>query len=113
VTRPVRLKLARWAALTALLLAPALAVVLMRGGEVQGEYTQVDGPGKMVFRGERVYITTALGITFASRYELDGNRVIIRGAAGSQVFTRDGGTLDAGLGIRYVKTIERGSPIDE
>lgn len=80
-----------------------------RDGGIRGEYVQVDGPGRLEFRRQRVYITSALGLRFASKYEVDGDHIIIKGTTGSQVYTRDGESLDAGLGIRYVKVETEGS----
>jgi hypothetical protein len=84
-------------------LAVIAVIVISRGSGVSGTYRQADGTGSMEFRGSKVYITTVLGTTFVSNYEVDGNRVIIKGAGGSQVFTRSGDTLDGGLGIRFVR----------
>jgi hypothetical protein len=95
--------------LCGLVLAGAIGWMGLREGGMRGEYAQVDGPGRLEFRGKRVYITTALGLRFASPYEVDGHHIIIKGAAGSQVYTREGETLDGGLGIRYVKVESEGS----
>ncbi|MBX3356793.1 MAG: hypothetical protein KF745_00035 [Phycisphaeraceae bacterium] len=73
------------------------------GGGLSGTYTEQDGVGKLEFKGDRVYVTTLLGMTFVASYETDGNHVIIRGAGGSQVYTIDGNTLDGGGGVRFVK----------
>ena len=39
-------------------------------------------------------------------YEVDGNRVIVKGAGGSQVYTLDGDTLDGGAGMKFIKTTQ-------
>ena len=86
-------------------LAMALAVTLVVPGmhRLTGEYDQVDGAGRLEFRGSRVYVTTVLGMTFATTYEVDGDRVIIKGGGGAQVYTRRGETLDGGVGLKFVK----------
>ena len=104
-----RTKLAAVACVGLAVLAGGFGWMTLRDGGLRGEYAQVDGPGRLEFRGKRVYITTALGLRFASPYEVDGDHIIIKGAAGSQVYTRDGESLDAGLGIRYVKVESEGS----
>jgi hypothetical protein len=91
------------AATSVIALAVIAFLVISRGTGISGTYRQADGTGSMEFRGSKVYITTVLGTTFVSNYEVDGNRVIIKGAGGSQVFTRNGDTLDGGLGIRFVR----------
>jgi hypothetical protein len=67
-----------------------------------GVYAEVGGPGKLEFKGERVYVTGMLGMTFVAEYELDGDRVIIQGAGGSRVYVKKDRELDAGMGLRYV-----------
>ena len=52
------------------------------GSRLSGEYDEVGGPGRLVFKGGRVYVTTTLGMTFMTAYELDGDRVILKGAGG-------------------------------
>jgi hypothetical protein len=83
--------------------AVALGLGIVSAGHLRGEYDEVNGPGRLVFRGGRVYVTTTLGMTFATTYELDGERVIVKGAAGSKVYTRRGDTLDAGGGVKFVR----------
>jgi hypothetical protein len=73
------------------------------GKELSGRYDEIDGTGSLEFKGRRVYMTTMLNTVLVADYEIDGQRVIIRGSGGSQVYTRDGDTIDAGMGIRYVK----------
>jgi hypothetical protein len=80
-----------------------LATLYFQKFPLSGEYAQVNGAGRLEFSGHKVYVTTMLGTTFVSTYEIDGSHVVIKGAGGSQVFTRRGDSLDAGLGITYVK----------
>lgn len=87
------------ASLAALTLTLALAAC----DGISGEYTEVGGPGKLEFKGSKVYVTTVLGMTFAAEYEVDGSHLIIKGAGGSQVYTIAGDTLDGGAGMRFVK----------
>lgn len=91
------------AACSVIALTFVIVAVLGRGGGMSGLYADADGRGSLEFRGSKVYITTVLGTTFVSTYEVDGKRVIIKGAGGSQVFTRDGATLDGGLGMKFIK----------
>lgn len=84
------------------LLSVILGLALNRSG-MSGRYAGVDGRSELEFRGSRVYVTSTLGTTFVAAYEVDGNRVIIKGAGGAQVYTREGNTLDGGVGIRFVK----------
>jgi hypothetical protein len=86
-------------------LAALIAVGLLIPGlhRISGEYDQVEGGGRLEFRGSRVYVTTVLGMTFSTSYEVDGDRVIIKGGGGAQVYTRRGDTLDGGMGLKFVK----------
>jgi hypothetical protein len=94
-----------WGSGAGLVLAVALAATLVLPGlhHLSGEYDREDGSGRLEFRGSRVYVTTVLGMTFVTTYEVDGDRVIIKGGGGAQVYTRRGDTLDAGMGMKYVK----------
>lgn len=80
-----------------------VAILYFQKFPLSGEYAQVNGAGRLEFSGHKVYVTTMLGTTFVSTYEIDGSHVVIKGAGGSQVLTRRGEALDAGLGITYVK----------
>jgi len=81
----------------------AALAVWGRGSRLSGEYDEVGGPGKLEFRGAKVYVAAPLGVTLVAAYEVDGDRVIIRGGGGAQVYMRRGDTLDAGMGVRFVK----------
>ena len=72
-------------------------------GGVAGTYDEVDGAGSLEFKGSRVYVTSVLGTTFVTDFEVDGDRIIIKGAGGSQVYSRKGDTLDGGMGMKFVK----------
>ncbi len=89
--------------LAAVGLAAVTAMLALGRPGMSGRYSGVDGTSVLEFRGSRVYVTTSLGTTFVTGYEVDGNRVIIKGAGGAQVYTREGVTLDGGVGIRFVK----------
>ena len=80
-----------------------LLYVALGRSEMSGRYAGADGTSLLEFRGDRVFVTTVLGTTFVTGYEVDGDRVIIKGAGGAQVYTRNGDTLDGGVGIRFVK----------
>lgn len=89
--------------LGAILLAALLLTGVRGGSSLSGEYHEVGGSGKLEFRGGRVYITALMGMTFTAPYEVDGDHIVIRGASGTQVYIRRGDTLDAGMGMRFVK----------
>jgi hypothetical protein len=95
----------RWliAALVGIAAIAGTAVALGRMGRLSGEFDEVGGTGKLEFRGNRVYISAPLGMTYAAPYEVDGDRVIVKGGGGTQVYTRRGDTLDAGMGTKFVK----------
>lgn len=92
-----------------LLLAPALLAILPLGCDrtdhLSGTYAQTGGPGTLEFTKDRVYVTTLLGMTFVATYEIDGNRVIIKGTGGSQVYKLEGDTLDGGAGMTFIKAV--------
>ncbi len=70
-----------------------------------GTYEESSGWGRLEFRGDTVYVTMGVAdTTFAAEYELDGDKIIIKGPGASQVYTiaRDG-SIEGGLGMRYVK----------
>jgi hypothetical protein len=77
--------------------------IFLRGPHLSGTYSGSDGLGSMEFRGNKVYITTVLGTTYVSTYEVDGDHIVIKGVGGAQVFTQAGATLDGGVGLRFVK----------
>ena len=81
----------------------ASAILAGCDDNLSGTFDQVDGAGRLEFHGSKVYVTSILGTTFVTNYEVDGNHIIIKGAGGAQVYTHTGDTLDAGAGIRFVK----------
>jgi hypothetical protein len=86
------------------LLGTVLVLSLAPGStRLSGRFGEVGGPGKMEFSRDRVYVTSLLGMTFAAEYEVDGDRVIIKGSGGSRVYTLHGDTLDGGVGLTFVR----------
>jgi len=64
------------------------------------------------FTPERVYVT-AMGVTSATNYELDGNRVLVGAQGGQQVLTiRDDGSLDGPMGMILQKQRSAIKPAD-
>ncbi len=99
----------------ALLLGIAVFAVMvaLRDGALSGEYDEVGGPGKLEFRGGKVYVGAPLGMTYVAGYEVDGDRVIVKGGGGAQVYTRHGDTLDAGMGMKFVRKGGRHAAAEE
>lgn len=81
----------------------AAAFAWTRAGRISGEFEEAGGTGRLEFRGGRVFISAPFGVTYAAPYEVDGDRVIVKGGGGTQVYTRRGDTLDAGMGMKFVK----------
>lgn len=96
----------RWALVLAAAAVGLATVAAGCGNRLSGRYEEVGGTGRMEFKGSKVYVTTVLGMTYAAEYEVDGPHIVIKGAGGSQVFTRDGDTLEGGLGTRFVRVPE-------
>ena len=72
---------------------------------LSGQYVEVNGWGRMEFHEQTVYVTVAIvGSTFAATYDVEGDDVIIDGAAGSQLFhIQSDGDLHDGKGLRFVR----------
>lgn len=72
---------------------------------MSGEYVEANGWGRMEFHEQTVYVTVAIvGSTFAATYDVQGDDVIIDGAAGSQLFhIQSDGSLHDGNGLRFVR----------
>jgi hypothetical protein len=85
-------------------LAMALALAAAGcGAGMSGRYATEDGLGDLEFEsGGRVYMTM-LGGTVACEYEVDGDRVIVKGPHGSHVLKREGDRLEGGPGLSFVK----------
>jgi len=79
-----------------------VTVAALRPG-ISGRFTGTDGTSALEFKGSRVYVTSSLGTTFQTTFDVDGDKVIIHGAGGGQVYRRSGNTLDGGVGITFVK----------
>jgi hypothetical protein len=83
--------------------AAGAGIALGRSARISGEFDEVGGSGRLEFRGTRVYVSAPLGMTYVATYEVDGDRIIVKGGGGTQVYTRRGDTLDAGIGMKFVK----------
>ena len=94
-------------ALAVAILAAAVGLLLhSRERGLVGVYAAEGGSRRLEFEpGGRVYVTS-VGGTFVTEYELDGERVILHGAGGSQVLTLAGNSLEGGYGTTYVKVEE-------
>jgi hypothetical protein len=85
-------------------LAAAIALGLAAcSAGMSGTYATEGGRGSLEFRRNGTVYMTTFGGTFACKYEVDGDRVIVKGPNGSQVLTKDGDRLDCGLGMTFVK----------
>ena len=86
----------------ALVVAFSLSAVACDSG-LSGTWASADGQGRLEFRDNGTVYLSSYGGTFACQYEMDGNHVIVTGPHGSQVFTRRGDQLEAGLGAVFVR----------
>jgi hypothetical protein len=95
------------AAVLVVILAVVVGTAVLATGKpgMSGTYRGPDGRSGLEFRGSRVFVTSTLGTTFVAEYEVDGDRVIIKGAGGAQVYHRQGDALDGGVGIRFVRQL--------
>ena len=88
-------------------LAVALALVLLVSSGcdagLSGTWATADGQGRLEFRDDGTVYLSSYGGTFACRYELDGDHVIVIGPHGSTVLMRQGEQLEAGLGTVFVR----------
>lgn len=73
------------------------------GARMSGTWCDEAGLGSLEFEENGTAYMTTFGGTIACTYELDGERVILKGPNGSQVLTRRGDRLDGGLGFSFVK----------
>jgi hypothetical protein len=87
-------------ALRALLLALWLCAC---GPEMTGTWASESGEGSVEFRSDGKAYMTTFGGTVACTYEVDGDRVLLKGPNGTQVLTKSGDRLEAGLGLCFVK----------
>ncbi len=95
---------ARRASARRVILLVLLALALPAcGAGMSGTYAAGVGPGQLEFENNGTVYMTAFGETFACKYEVDGNHVIVKGPNGSQVMTKEGDRLDGGLGMTFVK----------
>jgi hypothetical protein len=78
------------------------------GSGLSGQYSDNAGIMQYDFRSDgRVYVTT-LGIQSAGEYEIDDDKVIIRGSNGNVVFQlKEDDTLIGPMGLVLSKTEER------
>lgn len=87
-------------------LSPALACVLALGAcgnGFSGEFVDETGLTRYEFTGDgRVYMSV-MGVETAGEYEVDGDRIVLRGPHGSMVFSRDGDDLAGPMGLRLVR----------
>jgi hypothetical protein len=70
---------------------------------LSGRYEEVQGLGSLDFQEDGTVYVSVLGATFAGEYEVEGERVVIQGPQGSQVFTWNDGRLEGGHGLAYVR----------
>jgi hypothetical protein len=75
---------------------------------MSGVYASDSGAGALDFQSDGTVYVTLYGGTFAGKYEVDGERVIVKGPSGAQVYVKTGDSLDGGFGMTFIKD-ERGS----
>ncbi len=90
------------AVLAAAACVAGVALAGLRQG-ISGRFAGSDGTSALEFKGSKVYVTSSLGTTLRTTFDVDGDRVIIHGVGGGQVYRRNGNTLDGGMGIIFVK----------
>ncbi len=71
-----------------------------------GIYATQDGARSLEFRANGTVYVTVFGGTFEGHYQLDGNRVIVKGPGGAQVYTQHDDRLDAGFGVQFERVDE-------
>jgi hypothetical protein len=87
-------------ALPALLLALACCAC---APSLAGTWASETGNGSLELRPDGKAYMTTFGGTVACTYEIDGDRVLLKGPNGTQVLTRSGDRLEAGLGLSFVR----------
>ena len=73
------------------------------GPRMSGTWASESGLGSLEFRPDGKAYMTTFGGTVACTYEVDGDRVIVKGPNGTQVLTKSGDRLEAGLGLSFVR----------
>ncbi len=100
---PPRLRLAL---LVIALLAGLWVHLSRRAPHLVGVFAAETGVGRLEFQsGGRVYVT-AIGGTYATRYELDGERVILTGGQTPQVLRLEGDRIVGGFGERWIRVLD-------
>lgn len=81
-----------------------LVLALVGCGETMtGVYEEVSGIGRLEFQDDGDVYMTMFDRTVQAEYDVDGDRVIITGTRGSQIYQREGDALVGGLGMKFVK----------
>jgi len=85
----------------ALMLAGAMLAAC--GNGFSGVYRDEMGVSQYEFTGDgRVYMSV-MGIESAGEYEVDGERIVLRGPNGTMVLSRDGEELVGPMGLRLIR----------
>lgn len=85
-------------------IAAALATALLCagcGGGMEGVYANRAGSGLLEFRRDGTVYVTVYGGTYVGEYRVQGERVIVQGPNGAQVYTRAGNRLEGGFGTVF------------
>ncbi len=90
------------AAIALLVLSCVLALPAC-GTHMSGTWTSESGQGSLEFRSDGKAYMTSFGGTLACTYVVDGDHILLKGPNGTQVLTRRGDRLEAGLGQSFVK----------
>jgi hypothetical protein len=70
---------------------------------MHGTYKDDAGIGSLEFQDDGTVYVTMLDMTVVGEYEIDGDRIIIRGPRGAQVLTRNGESLTSGPGMTFLR----------
>jgi hypothetical protein len=99
--RTVNHRHGRWSARSGITLLTGLALLLTAcGSRLSGQYSDKSGMLQYDFRSDgKVYMST-LGIQTAGEYEIDDDKVILKGSNGNMVLEiQDDGTLTGPMGM--------------
>jgi hypothetical protein len=86
--------------------AVQLALLLLLTGcssGLSGEYTDENGIMSYEFQTDGKVFMKMMGMQFAGEYEIDENKVIVKGPNGNLVFEREGDILKGPMGLQLKK----------
>ena len=71
---------------------------------LSGEYTDENGLMSYEFQSDGKVFMKMMGMQFAGEYEIDENKVIVKGPNGNLVFEREGDILKGPMGMQLKKS---------